>query len=900
MADNPNSIPVRCLKWLTWAVYHHRRKFVWPQVILLVLTVAYTVFNLEFDTERSTLLSPELASHRNMLAYRAEFPLQDDVVVMIESNDQEKNRQFVERLGAKLEAETNLFADVFYKGDLRMLGHKALLFLPEEKLRDLKQTLADYRPFVSMFTQVTNLNSLFRTINQQFREGLRTNAQEAGAILKAVPALQRIIDQAADSLDRPGLPPSPGVNALFGAGDEAERAMYITFGEGKIYIVTTRAHEAGQQRKLITRLRELVSETQREVPGVNAGITGEPVLEIDEMMQSQKDSTKATIISLMIVLVIFVFGYHETGRPIKATFCLLFGLGYTMAFTTAVIGHLNVLTITFAPMLIGLAIDFGVHLISRYEEELRHGRTQYEALELAMVNTGQGIFTGCFTTAGAFLAMAFTDFRGIQEMGIICGAGLIICLVPMMTLLPALLLRGRQNIIDHVAPPVSSLSQRVEGIWLNRPRTVVLVALVLCGLSFAVLGRVFFDYNLLNMQSRNLPAVLFEKKLLESSSKSLLYGAVITDSLDKAVELEAKLLKLPTVAEVQSMAGFLTQKPETKLEMIREIKQLLQGVDFAPLPPHDSNPLELNTTIEATKGYFALAIELAGKAGSTNAVEAFQRLRAGISLLQSRMEGRDRQAVAHKLGAFETALMEDIRSTFDSLRNQVDQGGLTVNDLPPWLRHRFIGVTGKYLIQVFPKEDVWDRAPQERFIRDLQTVDPNATGTPVQLYAYVSLLKDSFVQAAWYSLAAIAVLVFIHFRSVLSVILSLLPVLLGSLWTLGAMGWFGIPFNPANIMTLPLVVGIGVTNGIHILNRFREERRPSILATSTGKAVIVSALTTVAGFGSLILAEHQGIESLGWLMSLGTTASMVAALTCVPAILNLARRAPDTGKEKTQ
>src|SRR5207247_3441502 len=141
------------------------------------------------------------------------------------------------------------------------------------------------------------------------------------------------------------------------------------------------------------------------------------------MAQSQHDTTVATIVSLVLVALIFIYGYSESGRPIKATISLIAGLAYTMAFATLAVGHLNILTITFLPMLIGLAIDFGVHLVTRYEEELRHGKTMEDALTKAMVFTGQGIFTGAFTTGGAFLAMWFTDFKGIKEMGIICGGG---------------------------------------------------------------------------------------------------------------------------------------------------------------------------------------------------------------------------------------------------------------------------------------------------------------------------------------------------------------------------------------------------------------------------------------------------------------------------------------------
>ena len=209
--------------------------------------------------------------------------------------------------------------------------------------------------------------------------------------------------------------------------------MYVTFAKGRIYLVTAQAPTEKLNSAAVVRLRQLVAETQTEVPGLNVGVTGEPVLEMDEMAQSQKDTAVAGVVALVLSALIFIYGYQETGRPVKATFCLIIGLGYTLAFATLVIGHLNILTITFLPILIGLAIDYGVHLISRYEEELRHGKSEEAALTKAMVFTGQGIFTGGLTTAGGFLAMGLTNFKGIQEMGIICGGGLVVCMVPMMT-----------------------------------------------------------------------------------------------------------------------------------------------------------------------------------------------------------------------------------------------------------------------------------------------------------------------------------------------------------------------------------------------------------------------------------------------------------------------------------
>ncbi len=887
--DKP-SVSVRLLTALAGAVQRHPRWFLWPQVLLFIACVAYTALRLDFSASRDDLVGADKKYHRNFLSFKKEFPGQDDLVVIVESERPEKNRQFVERLGTRLEAETNLFTDVFYKGDLKMMGPKALLFVPEKDLLELRKTLTEFKPFVQKFAVTTNLASLFQLVNTQFRTAKRETNAENDSLVAALPALGRIIGQAADAVVRPGTPPSPGLAALFGDSAEAEQEIYITFNRGRIFLVTAHARSEKLNADAVVRLRELVTETQREVGGVNTGITGEPVLELDEMNQSQSDTLLATVVSLVIVVLIFIYGYSETGRPLKATLCLIVGLGYTMGYTTLVVGHLNILTITFAPILIGLAIDFGVHLVTRFEEELRHGRTEHEAIEKAMVNTGLGIFTGCFTTAGAFFAMGITDFRGIQEMGIISGGGLLICLVPMMTLLPVLLLRGRQNVLDHNLPPAVEVRARVERLWLDRPVTVVLVTVALCAASVWQFRTIHFDYNLLNMQSAGLPAVVFEKKLINSASNSVLFGAVVANSLPEAMALEKRLGALPAVSNVRSMSQFLGEDQTEKLKLIRTIKEVVAAITFAPA---DRAPVEvaaLSQTLFSLQGYLGAASGEVKKEGDTKLLGQLQEVSDAITLLRRRMFSADAGVAAAQLAAFQQALLDDLRETFHTIQAQDDREGLRAVDLPAPLRNRFIGRTGKYLLQVYPKDDVWQREPQAEFVRQLRTVDPEATGTPVQLLEYTTLLKDSYVEAAYYSLIAIAILVYVHFQSVACVVLALLPVLIGAVWMGGVMGWRGIPFNPANIMTLPLVVGVGVTNGIHILNRFAEERNPGILAKSTGKAVLVSGLTTIAGFGSLVLAEHQGIASLGFIMAVGTTTCMVAGLTFLPAVLNLLLR----------
>ncbi len=892
------SIFGRCLGALAKAACRRPGLFLYPQLVLAAACVIYTVRCLEFNTSRNDLVGANKKYHQNFLRFKKEFPTQDDLVVVVESENPEKNRQFVERLGAKLEAETNLFTHLFFKGDLKMLGSKALLFVPADNLVELKKTMQDYRPFIERFTRTTNLVSLFDMINTQFRTAKQERNEQNDSLVRALPALERIVTQATASLQRPGVPPSPGVMALFDAGEAAEREIYITFAQGQIYLITAQAVTEEKNAEAVGRLRQLIAETQHEVPGLNVGATGEPILEIDEMAQSERDTLLATVVSLVLIFGIIIYGYGKVSRRIKADFCLLVGMAYTMAFTTLAIGHLNILTITFAPILIGLAIDFGVHLIARYEEELGRGRSEEEAITKAMVWTGQGILTGAFTTAGAFLAMGFTNFRGIQEMGIICGGGLLICLVPMVTLLPVLLLRDRQPAPN---PPAGKRDHRewIENLWLGRPVLVVAATLISCAVAAWQFPKIHFDYNLLNMQSQGLPAVEFEEKLISAvtnsasgtnaSGRSVLFAAVVTDSVGQALQLEEQIRKLPVVAEVDSIARLLTEDASDKLRLISEIKQELAGLQFA-LPESEAvNAAELSRTLYSTGGYLGLAAE-AAQAEDEALARQLRSLRKAIESFRAVMlKGSEAEQAARavKLAAFQDALFSDMRETFDALRNQDNRGRLRVEDLPPALRDRFVGVSGKYLIQVYPKENVWHREHQKEFVQQLRTVDPNVTGTPVQLYEYTTLLKRSYEQAALYSLAAISLLVFVHFRSLSSVLLSLLPVAVGGIWLGGLMGYYGIQFNPANIMTLPLVIGIGVTNGIHILNRFAEERTASLLARSTGKAVLVSGLTAVAGFGSLVLARHRGIESLGYVMAIGVMTCMIAGLTFLPALLNL-------------
>jgi hopanoid biosynthesis associated RND transporter like protein HpnN len=886
----------RILAWLARFVMTYRKLLLAAHALLFVASVLYTIKFLEFKTNRSDLVGADKKYHQNYMKFKKEFPTQDDLVVVVESENPEKNRQFVERLGQKLEGEPETFNNIFYKGDLQMLGSKALLFVPEKELRGLQDTLSGYLPFIRSFSSTSNLVTLFDMINGKFRTANRERDEQTEAMVRAFPALQRIVTQATSSLRRSGVPPSPGVTALFNTDGDAEQKIYITFAEGRIYLVTCQARNDQLNAAAVTRLRALVEETRAEVPGLNIGLTGEPVLEKDEMEQSKDDTMVASVLSLVLCVLIFIYGYRETGRPVKATICLVVGVGYTLGFATLAVGHLNILTVTFVPILIGLAIDFGVHLISRYEEELRQGRTEAEALTTAMVFTGQGIFSGAITTAGSFLAMGLTNFRGIQEMGIICGGGLLICLLPMLTLLPVLLLKGRQNVMDHQIADGIDRRARLENVWLTRPVATLAVCAAFSILALTQIGKVYFDYNLLNMQSRGLPAVEYEKKLIAAATKSVLFAAVTTTNLQEAADLQKRVEQLRSVASVDSITRFLSEDQTRKLETVGEIKRLLAPMRFAPADIRAADLTELSRTMYSLYGYLGAALDEVQKSDPELARQ-FTSLRNAVGEFRKQMlrgQERERAATANQLARFQQSLFGDMRGTFAALRDQDNRSPLRIEDLPQAIRNRFVGVTGMHLLMVYPKKNVWQREVQAEFIGELRAIFPEVTGTPVQLFEYTNLLRVSYQEAALYALGAIVLLILIQFRSVSAVFLALLPVGVGCLWLAGIMGAFDIPLNPANIMTLPLAIGIGVTNGIHILNRFAEEQTPSILARSTGKAVLVSGLTTIAGFGSLIPAKHQGIQSLGLIMSIAVGACMAAGLTLLPAVIKLLTRRKDT------
>jgi hypothetical protein len=283
-------------------------------------------------------------------------------------------------------------------------------------------------------------------------------------------------------------------------------------------------------------------------------------------------------------------------------------------------------------------------------------------------------------------------------------------------------------------------------------------------------------------------------------------------------------------------------------------------------------------------------LRAATERGDSASEAALRPLVETTAQARAKLQALEQNDLQERLAKYEKRFYGDLQAQVQLMADQVVNRPMSIEDVPQEVREMLIGKTGKFLIRVFPKENIWEREPLVRFVREVQSVAPKVTGTPLGLYEFVEILKTGYRNAALWALLVITVLIFIDFRSGYATLLTILPLLVGMAWMLGAMVILRIDFNPANIMVLPLIVGIGVAYGIYVVQRYRESHETTFYSKSTGRAVILSALTTTIAFASLLIGAHRGIRSLGLVMTIGVIACLVAALALLPSLLEVARR----------
>jgi hypothetical protein len=366
-------------------------------------------------------------------------------------------------------------------------------------------------------------------------------------------------------------------------------------------------------------------------------------------------------------------------------------------------------------------------------------------------------------------------------------------------------------------------------------------------------------------------------------------GEIMADSLEDAERKVTALSRLPSVEKVDSILAVLPSDQERKLALIRELRPLLADTTIQDLNTETVDLAALRTTLGRLNAKIMVRDEAPQTAGEEKLADDFREVQGLLDRFLQRTQTLPAAAVHLALSAFQRELRHDLADQLAILQNNLEAQPVTIADLPPELQARYVGKTGKFRLLVLPKENVWEPLPLAKFVRDLQAVDTDAIGAPVTNFEYMETIKAGYSKASVYAMSGIVFLTLLMFRGALSTCLALVPLLVGSVWTLGMMVFFGVQFNMANLLFLPLIIGIGIDNGVHIVHSYRAtgkyEGESIPLARSTAKAIILAALTTIVGFGSLMISSHRGIYSLGLLVALGVGSVLIASLTTLPSLL---------------
>jgi len=901
------------LKWVAGLAYHYS---IAVTLLLAVLAIGMAVLaglHLGIVNSTNDLIDPHSEVLGYFLDYLKEFDTADPIVVVVESSSFKKNTEVVEELASRVKKQSDDFRQIYYKNDFTRLKPHLLLFKDKLELTNILETLRSQKELLQSAPKGVNLNVLLDQGIQMFD----TLEKKRGGG-KSLEALGGFADQMIDNMEAMDkdlsapLPKEEDDDKIqASAGPEAEVARqlelntYLAFNDGKMLMMELVPKDGDKNsfsplEKTIGEVRADIQEVRDKFPDVKISLTGEPVLLQDELTLSTNDMIIASIITFVLITVLFFLAYREVVRPLLVLITIISAIACTYGFAVLVVGHLNIISQAFVLMLLGLGVDLGIQVLGRYEEELARSGDVLTALENALQYTGVPVITGGGTAALAFYTMCFNDFLGLVELGKIAGTGMLLAILFNLVMLPAMLAwrdKKRKATVPSHQIKLMEFGGKLDGALVRHPVVTLLVVGVITVWLATNISKVHFDYNLLNLQSGELESVQMAKKLADPKFFNFLFGVIVADDMKDAREKVAKLKELPEVQTVICPpVDMIPSDMDDRLKILGEIKKevdsLKINVDVKAQVDIEKARINLQKLLDASKDGRTQAekyLQL-NDPRPKMAFKIFDRLIPVLQKSLDRLKGMSQEEAGRRLKRFQIRILLDLQQQFEFLRELDMEHPITLADLPPEIVHRYISKSGKVLIEVNSSGNVWERDVNEKFVKALRSVSPRATGTPVQNYVYIDLLRKSYIQAAIYALIGILLALSLHFFHLGRVILAVAPLLLGMVWTLGTMVLFHIPFNPANIVTLPLVVGIGVAYGIYIVDRHKQEGKVSVFSSSTGKAVLLSALASMFAFGAMIPGRYPGLVSLGLLMTIGIAYCFLAGTFVLPQVLVLIDR----------
>jgi hopanoid biosynthesis associated RND transporter like protein HpnN len=864
---------------------------------LAAISIVYAAFALSFEASMLQLLpkgAPYVVRYQD---YSKEFGELDTVVIVVEGRATAESKTYAARLTGLLRQGPVGFHRLTYRTDPAQFQQSALLHLSVDEVRDVRDKILDRLDLMEGFAANPTLDRLIEGINHQIAKefvdrflDLGLGDEQSGTDLGVLRAL---LEEISARADRPGPYRSPW-GAFFSLGAEDADAGYFFSKDKRLLFIladpVSDARGATSDKGAIEEIRRHITQLRSEFPAVKVGVTGGPALASDEMTTALGDGKMATFLAVVLTLGVLLVAFRRPGQPFLMLAALGVSLAWSLGIIAAAVGHLTVFSVMFISIVVGLGIDYGIYFLFRYREELRGGPSADDALRRTATGSGPGILLGALTAAATFYVLMLAKFRGIQEFGFVAGTALIMALAATLTLFPALLMLAARRSARRSPPRSKAESRagrrdvpRLEAL-VRHPAPVLLTAGFVTALSMWGARGVDFDYNLLDLQAKGTESVVWERHILGTEGRSSFSALATATSLAELRRKHHAFERLDAVSDVDSALLLVPDRQTEKLEVIGEFAPQVAAIHVESPQPFRLEPLV--DALASLGRRFDLAAAEAGPGGPPPEVQA---MRTQISGLLRKLRASERRRLETNLGGVQAQLRTDFARTVADLQESAKARLVTLENLPAEIRSQFVGKSGLLLMQIHPKVDIWGRDGATKFVEELRSVDPEVTGTPIITYEALQLMEQAYRYGTVYAILLLALLAALMIRRLPETMLTLVPPLLGTAWAIGLMRLFGIKFNMANVWGLPLIIGASAEYGVNVLLRSVEARARGgpLLARSTVAAVLFNGLTTIAGFGSLLVAHHQGMWSLGLLLTIGSATSLVATLLVLPVLVRL-------------
>jgi len=866
--------PARFLAWWVSSVQRHAVLVIVTVLVVTSVILYYSLTHIKINADTSSMISETLRFRKLQNDFSRAFPeLKDIIVIILDADTAERAQSARTRFAERLKRETGLFKSVYEPGGGSFFEKNGLLYLSVKELEDLADTMADAQPFLALLSRDLSMKGMLSMLQMALSRPEEISLKELRMSLLfdgMSEAFESVIQNRGYHLSWQGM--------MFGKEIAKQRRQFIIL---KPYLDFSKLSAGEVPLATVQRIEKEMGFNPEN--GVTVRITGDVALSHENLNEVRNSVGLATLISLFLVGCSLYIGLGRSGRLVLGSLVtLVIGLIWTTGFAVAFIGSLNLISVTFAVLFIGLGIDYSIQFCLRYRELMLSGYDHREGIVTTARGVGRSLLVSCITIAIGFFSFVPTAYAGVAELGLISGMGMFISFFANLTILPALLtlfpLRG-----SNVKP--FSPGRILVTFPYKYPRVILSGALMLGVGAVIFLPKVYFDYNPLNLYDRKSEAISAVNELFKDPSSSPWTISILAGKEEEARDLAEKLGRLKEVKMAITIFDFVPEGQQEKLKIISDVRLIMPS----NLKADGMKKISYKQKVKALNNFERALKKSLGFFSGADAPSA-KRLYNDTQHFQTLL--KDPETGKRAFAALEESLFTNLPMLFDRLGTLLQATEVTVHALPRELLSQYVSVDGRYRIQVFPRENIMDRNALERFIHSVRTLAPDATDAPVTVYESGRAVVSSFRQAALSSLIVITLYLLFELRSISFTIMILVPLLLAMLLTAASSALLDIPLNFANVIIVPLLLGVGVHSGLIFVLRYRTEPPPdgNMLKTSTARAVLFSTLTTIVSTSSLSFSAHRGIASMGMLLVLCLSFMLVCTLILLPALLELLGR----------